>query len=42
MIRLAKVYARGKYVRVLGDLYADGENLNVTMLAEKLVQPYGT
>jgi micrococcal nuclease len=38
----SKVYARGKYGRVLGDLYADGENLNLTMLSEKLVKPYGS
>jgi micrococcal nuclease len=37
----SKVYARGKYGRLLGDIYADGENLNVTMLQEGLAEPYG-
>jgi endonuclease YncB( thermonuclease family) len=36
----SKVFARGKYGRVLGDIYADGENLNVTMLMENIVRPY--
>lgn len=33
-------FLRGKYGRVLGDIYADGENLNVSMLMEDIVKPY--
>jgi len=36
----SKVYARGKYGRLLGDIYVHGENLNVTMLSEGIVEPY--
>jgi micrococcal nuclease len=36
----SKVFLRGKYGRLLGDIYTDGENLNVTMLMENVVKPY--
>lgn len=34
------VFRRGKYGRILGNLIADGNNLNVMMLMEGMAEPY--